>query len=155
MNTLKLKAGFELFLIISLTLISGFVFSSPVVAASDVCCEKVKDGKYCQYVDSTLCDVGLKDLANPAKGSYTQAETTCDKTTFCKPGCCNLLTKGDLCAPNMGKAGCEAAGGSFTNDATCSQPECSKGCCTMGSNCKLTTDSTCKNLFKTYAPELT
>ena len=157
MKTLKLKAGFELFLIISLTFLSGFVFSSPTVNAAEanVCCEKTLDDKYCQYVDSAQCKIGLKDLAQPAKGSYTQAETTCDKTTFCKPGCCNLLTKGDLCAPNMGKAGCEAAGGSFTNDVTCSQPECSKGCCTMGSNCKLTTETGCKSLFKTYAPELT
>ncbi len=128
----------------------------PVSAALPVCCEKTRSGDYCQYVDSSECQTGLRDPTDPAKGSYTQAPTSCSLTTFCKPGCCYDKQGDGYCYANYPKSNCETQyGGKFSSDPTCSQtPECSQGCCVLGTQAFLSTEVRCKKETSLH-PDLT
>jgi len=143
MKLLKLKAMFEIFLVLSLM----FIFSLSVSADSSeegfVCCmdPKGSDDEPCQYVDPLNCDD-----ANPHEG-------TCDSLSLCQPaGCCDLSNVPNLidnsCKANVGKSTCDYLGGDYLPDKTCnSYPQCSVGCCNVGSQCQLTTQSGCNTLF--------
>ncbi len=151
MNFLKTKASFEIFLVVTLSIFISLSFSK--VQATEVpkaCCEKTTTNEYCQYTDSSLCETGSRTTGT---GNYKTAPTTCDLTPFCKPNCCKLLnTEEHTCLPNIGTSSCEAQGGTPSPD--CTTPDCQKGCCVVGSQCSYTTETGCRTLFRTYAPNL-
>lgn len=167
----KAKALLEIFLVVSLSLIISFFNSqtvnaqptleeipdtSEVVASTGlVCCEKTINNEYCQYVDGSECDTGLRDIADPNKGSYSLAPTSCENTNFCKPGCCFDKEGDGYCYANYPRSNCEFQyGGKFSTDPTCSQtPECEQGCCVLGTQAFLSTEIKCKTQTSQY-PDL-
>ncbi len=133
----------QIFLIATLSLVFSLL-QSPDVLAAPVCCQKTKTNDFCQYVD-----------ANDCAPDSAQAPTSCDQTSFCKPGCCFDKSGDGYCYANTPKSSCDLEfKGKFSNDASCQQtPECSLGCCIIGTQAIFTTEVRCKTQTSTY-PEL-
>lgn len=137
-----------MFLIISLSFIFSIEISSlnsPSVVAdnlvSKVCCEKTIGGSTCVDTESSNCAAG---------GKYPGL---CSDAPFCGLGCCNSKEQG--CSPNVGKASCDAAKGDFSaNNPSCSTIQCSSGCCVIGNQCSLQTETSCRNLATNYGVEM-
>jgi len=155
MTTKKIKALFEIFLVLTLSIFTSISFASQEANAQEnVCCEKTANKQYCQYVDESDCATGLRDPTTPNKGSYSVKPGTCDQASFCAPGCCDLNSQGQGCSSSTGRATCEHQGGSFTSGSCTSVPGCQTGCCILGTNVQHTTQQGCKDLYTTYAPTL-
>ncbi len=154
MNAKKIKAVFEIFLVVSLIFIFGLSNAQPAYSQEDnrVCCQKaIIDGEetYCQYTEESNCD--------PSGGSW---DNLCEDVSVCKPVCCNLndlgysATGGQGCFKNVGSDYCKnTLGGTIVSDANCNVPECNRGCCRIGSQCTLSTEQGCQDLTGTY-PDL-
>ncbi len=111
-------------------------------SAELVCCEKTISGDTCQYVDNSQCDASGKS-----------APTNCVFTSFCKPGCCFNLNDG-RCYANMPLASCvNTEGNSFGDEPTCNLPQCDVGCCIIGNEASLITQTRCKKETSNY-PDL-
>ncbi len=121
-------------------------------AAAPVCCEKTKSGNFCQYTDEADCQTGLRDLSHPGKGSYQLAPTSCDATSFCKPGCCSDESGDGFCYSNTPKANCQSSyNGKFSDQADCSSvSSCTEGCCLLGSQAFLSTSLRCQKEASKY-----
>ncbi len=139
---MKLKALFQIFLIVSATLIFGV----PAVAQeSQVCCEETNGGDFCVYTSQDTQE-------NSCKPGALQAPTSCSYTSFCKPGTCIDLDSG-FCYPNMGEAQCV---GAFTNKKFVSEnnldniAECKLGCCVIGTQAQMLTKNRCKSEAEGY-----
>src|SRR3989344_6161053 len=143
---LKVLSLLEITLVMSLVFFTPFSFvSSPVTAAeTSVCCEQTLSGDFCQQVPSSAC----------APGSL-QAPTSCEQTSFCRPGCCFDKEGDGLCYANYPKALCEQQfNGRFSDDASCSQTlECSQGCCVLGTQSAFTTRVACQEATEQF-PDL-
>ncbi|MFA4887861.1 MAG: hypothetical protein WC595_06645, partial [Candidatus Nanoarchaeia archaeon] len=150
----KIKALFEIALMISLTFVFSLI-NSPIALAAPVCCEKTKTNEFCQYVDESQCQTGLRDLSEPSKGSYALAPTSCANTNFCKPGCCYDKEGDGYCYANYPRSTCETQySGKFSIDEGCSKtPECALGCCVLGTQAFLSTEVRCKKETSIY-PDL-
>ena len=133
MRLLKTKASFQIFLLIASTF-SVLLLIEPVSAEQTYCCEKTIYDQYCQQAPFSQCDPEF----NAQQGS-------CEDTGFCAPVCCILE---DSCAPNTGAAQCRALGGTIdAGHPTCEGiSSCDDGCCQLGSQCFLSTESACQNL---------
>mgnify|MGYP001570462053 CR=1 FL=1 len=107
-------------------------FSTPVKAQELVCCEQTRDGESCVYTDKENCDSG--------KGIV---ETTCDKTSFCRLGCCYDENEGE-CNKNVGAASCEASNGTWDSSTECEIQQCEEGCCIIGEEGSFVTLTKCK-----------
>ncbi len=112
-------------------------------SAELVCCEQTNTGDTCQYVDDSKCNADFKS-----------APTNCVFTSFCKPGCCFNLNDG-RCYDNMPLATCVAATGdtSYGEDPECVLPQCEVGCCILGNEASLITQTRCKKEVSNY-PDL-
>src|SRR3989344_714631 len=153
MTTKKIKALFEIFLVLTLSIFTSISFASQEANAQEnVCCEKTSSGQYCQYVDENDCATGLRDPTNPNKGSYNQAPTSCANTNFCKPGCCYDKEGDGYCYANYPRSNCESQyKGRFSNDPSCSQTaECDQGCCVLGTQAFLSTEIRCRKETSNY-----
>lgn len=142
----KVVSVFEILLIIGM-MFGVFAFNISInsvsVSAAPVCCEKTKKGDFCQYVDETEC-------------SGLNAPTTCDQTSFCRPGCCFDREGDGYCYANYPRALCTTGykGVFSTNDASCGAvPECQMGCCMIGSQAVFTTEIQCRKQTASY-PDL-
>ncbi len=147
---------FEIFLVVSISFVLGFNFNSVNAYAQEdnnrVCCVQAEiDGedKACQYTDESNC-VGGRGIP-----------TRCEDTSDCRPVCCDLTgadyeeTGGLGCLQNVAASTCSARGGNVVDDASCrSAPQCSIGCCIVGTQGVLTTESGCSSLTSQY-PDLT
>ncbi len=104
------------------------------VSAAPVCCEKTNSGSTCQYVDNSACAAGSK-----------AAPTNCYFTSYCKLGTCFDLSDG-RCYANMPLATCTAKGetASFSDLPLESTPQCDVGCCIIGNQASLITQTRCK-----------
>src|SRR3989338_6794616 len=152
----KLITFFEIFLAVSISFIVGFNLSSVNAYAQEndnrVCCvNALVDGeaKSCQYTDANNCDGG--------RGIPTR----CEDTFECRPVCCDLTgagydeTGGLGCLQNVAASACSAREGNVVDDASCrSAPQCSFGCCIVGTQGVLTTELGCTDLTSNY-PDLT
>ena len=89
--------------------------------SAEVCCQKrASDGALCVEEDSEAkCDL---------TGDLGAAPTTCGNTDYCDIGCCINTIEGS-CTPSSSKAVCEENKGTWKDSATCSYPQCTKGCC--------------------------
>ncbi len=139
---LKGKAIFQIMILLIAVIYFSYAIK-PVEAASDVCCEKTINGQTCFYGDSGNCD--------PSK---QYAPTRCEQTSFCKTGCCYILSEGQ-CYKSVPQSTClNVEGSEWHTDATCEKvDECKLGCCTIGSQCKFTTEQSCALQTAQY-PEL-
>lgn len=147
---------FEIFLVVSISFVLGFNFSSPNIYAQEddnrVCCVQAEidsETKACQYTDESNCAGG--------RGIPTR----CEDTFECRPVCCDLTgagydeTSGLGCLQNVAASICSTRGGNVVDDASCrSAPQCSTGCCIVGTQGVLTTEAGCADLTSQY-PDLT
>src|SRR3989344_2996629 len=90
-----------------------FLISLTFVLGAQVCCEKVKNGGFCENTDSSNCEAGLKNPLDASKGYWSSAATSCALTNFCRVGSCFNPNKDGLCYANYPKSSCEAKGGVF------------------------------------------
>lgn len=96
------------------------------------CCEKTKDGNYCQFVQEEKCDEGFR-----------KAPSECKNVDYCKTGCC-YSSKTGWCNENTPKRSCEESKGKWTEDSYCNIAECQRGCCVLGKNALWTTKRNCE-----------
>ena len=156
MKDKKIKAIFEIFLVISLSFILSLSGAAAVYSQEDdnrVCCQKAMiDGElnYCQYTDAGNC-VGGSGF--PGK---------CEEFSACQPVCCDLNDAGYSasyglgCFQNVPAAVCKnKLNGNIISDPQCkSAPQCQRGCCVVGSQCSLMTEDTCGDYVNNNYPDL-
>jgi hypothetical protein len=106
----------KLSLILSIFLFSIIIFTSFSVAA-DVCCEKTKQGAWCQNDDAANCAAG-----------YLKTPTNCDSTSYCKTGTCIDRSEG-RCISNTPQTLCEEQNGFWDSRPVEEITECQIGCC--------------------------
>ncbi|VVB78248.1 Uncharacterised protein [uncultured archaeon] len=104
-----------------------------------VCCEKTKDGKFCQNALPGECDTGT--------GLHT-SPTECELTDFCEFGCCVSPTNG-ICNKNTPKNQCVSLNGTYKPSSMCNVEDCRLGCCVIGEQTEFVTRGNC--IFKTNA----
>jgi len=126
--------SFGIGLVIVFILLSiNLAFSLDIVSAlnATVCCEKTTSGAYCQNVPSAACDP-----------SSRQVPTSCDSTSYCKPGTCYDSNEG-TCLDNTPQLVCNANGGIWSGT---SPAQCELGCCILGDQAAFVSLVRCKKL---------
>lgn len=98
-----------------------------------VCCEKTKQGAWCQNTRLDNCDQNLR---------YTP--TSCDATSFCSLGYCYDSQEG-TCAEKTPQKVCEINGGVWMAGEE-TPPQCEMGCCVLGDQAALVSLVRCKKL---------
>ncbi|RME55051.1 hypothetical protein D6777_01725 [Candidatus Woesearchaeota archaeon] len=143
---IKEKAVFMIYLIISLTFISGVALKE--VSAEEelkdmACCEQTISGDNCVYTSVENCNQDYN----------IETFKKCEDTTYCALGCC--VTDEGSCSKQTSKAACELQGFKWVADAECSSvQECKKGCCVLGgATCSYVTEQRCDIMLENY-PEL-
>lgn len=109
--------------------------------AFNVCCEKTIEGAWCQNNVEKNCDLG-----------YRKTPTSCEATSFCKPGCCIDSYEG-LCMKNTPQKVCDISEGTWVDDEMCDVPQCDLGCCILGDQASFVTLTRCKRLSAIYGLE--
>lgn len=110
-----------------------------VSAATSYCCEKTTSGAWCQNDEETNCD-----------SAFQKAPTRCDSTDYCKLGCCYNSDQG-TCMQNTPQRICEESNGTWNDKVDCTIPQCSLGCCQLGSTqAVLVTRTRCNRLSALY-----
>lgn len=115
------------FLVLVLLLSASFVLG----VEQTVCCEKTTSHLYCQQVTPDQCTPGSK-----------QAPTSCESTSFCKPGVCYGTQEG-TCMENTPQIVCNAKNASWSATAP---PACNLGCCVLGDQAAFVSLVRCKRL---------
>lgn len=103
-----------------------------------VCCEQTKSGLYCQDVPASECKDGAK-----------QTPTSCESTSYCKPGVCYDSNEG-TCTENTPQLVCNDNNGIWSET---SPPQCGLGCCTLGDQAAFVTLVRCKKLSSFFGLE--
>ena len=106
-----------------------------------VCCEKIKTGAWCQNTNENNCNTGFR-----------VSPTSCDQTSYCKPGCCVDPDEG-LCMENTPQKVCEESSGNWFDDNQCNINQCSLGCCVLGDQASFVTLTRCKKLSAEFGLE--
>jgi hypothetical protein len=109
-----------------------------ISAEQGFCCEKTKSGAWC------VNDV--KEKCNP---NFKISPTSCDSTSYCKPGCCFDSQEG-LCMESTPQRVCSDKGGTWSNDSQCKISQCNLGCCVLGDQGAFVTLTRCKQLSGFY-----
>lgn len=138
---LRSKALFQIVIIICSTFYFVVMLESLNVRATDICCEK-SGNAYCQSFGALF--PGDVDNCNQ---DFQYAFSKCEKTDFCKVGCC---IKDNGCYPNVGKAACLGEKGVYNSNAQCSFPQCEKHCCQVGKEYFMATFDQCKSAILSY-----
>ena len=110
-----------------------FMVLSNYVSALDatICCEKTKSNLYCQNVPANECAPGSR-----------QVPTSCESTSFCKPGVCYNQGQG-TCLDNTPELICNINNGTWSAE---SPAQCELGCCVLGDQAAFVTLTRCKYL---------
>ena len=120
------------------TLSVSFVYaqttSSTTSGEVSYCCERTKDGAYCQNAPLSDCDASLRSTP-----------TSCEATSFCQKGTCYDSDEG-LCMENVPEEACKQANGLWNEGTPDSIPQCSLGCCLVGQQASYTTLQRCKKM---------
>jgi hypothetical protein len=116
-----------------ISLFAFVIILSGIVSAANatVCCEKTTSNLFCQNVPQNECNM-----------AFRMTPSSCDSTSFCKPGVCYDSSKGD-CARNTPKIACDAANGTWSEVMPAS---CSLGCCILGDQAAFVSLVKCKRL---------
>jgi len=115
-----------------------------ISAISAICCEKTKEGAWCQ--DATTeddCDTS---------GDLKAVPTSCEATSYCSLGCC-YDSQGGTCMENTPENVCNSGGGVWDSSSDCSIPQCELGCCLIGDQAAFVTQTRCKSLSAAYGLE--
>lgn len=134
------KRGWLSYLVIALLVILVFSISASNVQAQEVkyCCEKTIYGAWCQEADQEECDE-----------EYRSNPTSCEATSFCRLGCCYDSFEG-ICMENTPQKVCDENEGTWNQQADCEIPQCSLGCCILGTQASFVTLTRCKKLSAFY-----
>lgn len=134
--------------IITLMGLAIIIFSVYFVISADtdwpsfnVCCERTINGAWCQNSLEGNCDE-----------NYRKTPTSCEATSFCKPGCCIDSEEG-LCMKNSPQKVCEISTGSWIDDEICNVAQCELGCCLLGQQASFVTLTRCKRISGVYGLE--
>ncbi len=106
------------------------------------CCEKTKDGAWCQ-----------NSVQNDCNSAFKKAPTSCEATSYCKLGCCYDSQEG-TCMENTPQKVCEQDNGVWSGNAECDIPQCGLGCCLIGDQASFVTQTRCKRLASLYGLEI-
>lgn len=131
LRTPQTLINYFLFFIILLAILLIFIFPSASAQNATVCCEKTISGLFCQDVPQEQC-----------ASNAGQVPTSCDATSYCKPGVCYDSTEG-TCADNTPELVCNNEGGVWSET---SPPQCSLGCCILGDQAAFVSLVRCKRL---------
>jgi len=137
MKQKKLAIVCELIIIL---LAMNFIFAETTTGSTSAnyCCEKTLAGAFCQNAPQEQCDLNFKT-----------APTSCESTSYCKPGCC-FDTKEGLCMESTPQRVCEASNGSYAASSQCQIPQCNLGCCVLGNQGAFVTLTRCKAMSGFY-----
>ena len=139
----KNKEGVKLIQMILLAIIvleiifigSDGSFTGNPILRTTYCCERAIDGAWCQDVNNvSQCD-----------DQYNIVPTSCEFTSFCELGCCYDNQEG-ICYANSPKAVCESSGRVWNSNEDCEISLCALGCCTLGNQTIMITQSRCELL---------
>ncbi|MDD5193458.1 MAG: hypothetical protein PHF67_02625, partial [Candidatus Nanoarchaeia archaeon] len=97
-----------------------------------------KAGAWCQNAEEKDCDA-----------NFQKTPTSCEATSFCKPGCC-IDTQEGICMENTPQKVCENSEGTWADDEQCNVPQCNLGCCILGEQASFVTLTRCKKLSSFY-----
>ena len=134
-NIMNKKAGMSylqiIVLLVSVFAISYLFSEISVDAASSqtICCEETVDGNNCQQVPNSQC-----------KEDVRKSPTSCDKTSYCRTGCC-ISPESGLCSENTPERDCN---GIFEKETCGNLGECKKACCVLGDQSIWTTSANCE-----------
>lgn len=123
--------GRGLIIAISFILLTILSINNAAAANATTCCEKTQSGLFCQNVPAEECD-----------SAFRMTPSSCDSTSFCKPGVCYDSSSGD-CMRNTPKIACNNANGTWTEIIPDS---CSLGCCILGDQAAFVSLVKCKRL---------
>ncbi|MBR9704267.1 hypothetical protein GOV12_02560 [Candidatus Pacearchaeota archaeon] len=130
----------QIFILVLASVSFSYLISDNFVTAqsrSPGCCEKTKDGAWCQDVsDVNDCSEELDESGN----RYSKSPTECSNTDYCKLGCC-VSSQTGVCNKNTPKLLCSAE--EFKDNSNCDISECQKGCCILGDNSMWTSEKNC------------
>lgn len=147
MRNKKIGEKFGIIILVAAVLIMSIIPTLNAEAspwpAFNVCCEKTKTGAWCINTLEENCD---------KSGGLRVTPTSCDSTSFCKPGCCYDSQEG-LCMERTPQKVCNDANGTYIDDSKCNIPQCSLGCCVLGTQASFVTLTRCKMLSGLYGLE--
>lgn len=124
------------YLILSILILGIFLLE--IVSAATYCCEKTKQGAWCQNVNSeSLCD-----------GNFGKIPASCDATSYCKMGTCINGQEG-TCMPSA-QAVCEQNYGFWSESSKDELPQCQLGCCLIGDQAAFVTQVSCNRMSGLY-----
>jgi len=121
--------------------VNSVLAEASIWPAFNVCCEKTNEGAWCQNTLEENCD-----------SSFRKTPTSCQATSFCKPGCCYDSQEG-LCMENTPQRVCNDANGTWLDDAECNVKQCELGCCVIGTQASFVTLTRCKKLSGIFGLE--
>ncbi|MEK6861115.1 MAG: hypothetical protein AABY07_04025, partial [Nanoarchaeota archaeon] len=138
MRFLRIKALFMV-LVLIISIFSIYILNTKEVnAQQNVCCEKTNSGEFCQYTSQNNCDT-----------NYNIIPTTCGQTAFCQLVCCIDTNTGEV-FPNVFAASCYNQPNKTIN---ANNPSCNnipRGCCQVGNQCSIRTESNCNYLASQF-----
>jgi len=136
------KRIISLIFLTSILVLTLILFSMSFVSAeSNVCCEKLKTGQFCQNAPIVECDT-----------SFETAPTSCESTNFCSVGTCIDSQEG-LCEGPISKNVCNNGGGVWDPRAATEVPQCNEGCCIVGDGAFIATQTRCKKMASDYGTQ--
>lgn len=146
MNNKKLVIG--TLLLIGIFFVIMFSQNSSSVGEVTVCAEKTLSGFWCLDVPEDQAD-----------SRYRIAPTSCESTSYCKPGTCVNTLEG-LCMSNTAQKVCEdseatggIAAGVWYDQEPSELNQCKLGCCLIGDQASFTTQARCNQLSSVYRLE--
>jgi len=112
------------------------------LTSASFCCEKTKEGVWCQPKDSK------NDCDTTSGLGYLQ--TGCESTSYCKMGTCIDGEKGE-CSPNTPQKNCD---GLWLDKKIIEISQCEEACCVLGTESFLDTFAGCKKQAENYGLEV-
>jgi len=120
------------------------VVTNFISAEVNYCCERTKEGAWCQNDILENCNTNNGLRAVP---------TSCEATSYCSLGCCYDSQEG-TCMKNTPEVVCNDNGGIYSREsASCDIPQCDLGCCVIGNQAAFVTQTRCKRLSALYGLE--
>lgn len=139
----KIKALFQIFLVISLSIFSSLQISAidnPQTTTNTQttttsnpygCCQTTNHGDTCVYTTQNNCNENFLE------------ETQCEDSPACNTGCCVIDGQ---CANTVSTQTCQSQGGTYFGTSCSEVSTCTQGCCQIGENYFLSTAIQCTTL---------
>lgn len=133
-NLLKLKAVFEIFLVVAM----AFFVALPGIKAEDAgtCCKETNTGEFCvSGISKDKCKSGFSEFSICSNVDGCNTESL---------GCCEVSGQ---CNSQTTEASCKAVNGIFNKGVQCNElSQCQKACCVIGTQCSFKYVNECSDL---------